>query len=303
MNAGGALALKLVLTPVLIGAASVAGRRWGAAIGGWLIGIPFTSGPIVLFLALDQGSGFAARAAAAVMAGAISQAVFCVAYAWAAQRWGWALSLLAAAGGFAAVTVVLTATVLSVQGSFVVIILVIVVSLFLMPHRPTRRPSRRPSRPAGDLPMNGEELATLPVMNGEELATLPVMNREELAAPITVIRFPWWDLPARMVVATAFVLVLTAIAPLLGARLAGLLAPFPLYGSVLAAFAQRIQGADAAAGVVRGLLLGLFAFSSFFLVLALLLTHGVVPAFASAIVVALVVHGASLLAGRRLGLA
>ena len=72
---------------------------------------------------------------------------------------------------------------------------------------------------------------------------------------------------------------------------------------MLAAFAHRIQGAGPAVGVVGGLLLGLFAFSSFFLVLSLLLTRGVALAFACAIVVALVVHGVSLLIGRRVGLA
>jgi len=271
LNPAGALALKLVLTPVLVGAASLAGRRWGSAVGGWLIGIPFTSGPIVLFLALDFGQDFAARAAAGVMAGAISQAAFCVAYAWTAQRWGWAVSLLAAAAGFAAVTVVLYAAALPGAGSFVVIIVALVVSLFLMPPSTA---SLGPSRPSGDLPLNGEEF-----------------------------RFPIWDLPARMVVATVFVVVLTTVAPLLGARLAGLLAPFPLYGSVLAAFAHRIQGAGPAVGVLNGLLLGLFAFSSFFLVLSLLLARGIALAFACAIVVALVVHGASLLIGRRVGLA
>ena len=62
--------------------------------------------------------------------------------------------------------------------------------------------------------------------------------------------FPAWDLPARMLVATVFVVVLTTIAPLLGARLAGLLAPFPLYGSVLAAFAHALPVRDGWADVV-----------------------------------------------------
>ncbi len=56
------LALKLAATPLLIGAATLAGRRWGQAIGGWLVGLPLTSGPIALFLALDHGTQFAARA-------------------------------------------------------------------------------------------------------------------------------------------------------------------------------------------------------------------------------------------------
>lgn len=39
MNPAGGLALKLILTPMLVGAASLAGRRRGSAVGGWLIGM------------------------------------------------------------------------------------------------------------------------------------------------------------------------------------------------------------------------------------------------------------------------
>ena len=34
------LALKLALTPALIAGASLAGRRWGGAVSGWLVGLP-----------------------------------------------------------------------------------------------------------------------------------------------------------------------------------------------------------------------------------------------------------------------
>lgn len=256
---GGALALKLVLTPVLVGAASLAGRRWGSAVSGWLIGIPFTSGPIAFFLALSPGPRFAAAAAVGTMAGTASQAAFCLGYAWTAQRFGWAASVLAAALAFAATTAVLNVVVLAAAGYFVVVVLALVVALFLMP-------------------------AASPHDEGE-------------------VRFPAWDLPARMVVATAFVVALTAAAPRLGAHLAGLIAPFPLYATVLAAFAHRLQGEGAAVGVVRGLLLGLFAFASFFLTVSLLLPEGIGLAFVAAIVVAVAVQGASLIAGRTLGLA
>jgi hypothetical protein len=84
----GSLALKLVLTPVLIGAASLAGRRWGSVVSGWLVGIPFTSAPVAFFLALDPGPRFAAAAAAGIMAGAISQVAFCLVYSWTARRGG-----------------------------------------------------------------------------------------------------------------------------------------------------------------------------------------------------------------------
>ena len=47
------LVIKLLLTPILIGMVSLAGRRWGPAISGWFVGLPLTSGPVMLFLALD----------------------------------------------------------------------------------------------------------------------------------------------------------------------------------------------------------------------------------------------------------
>src|SRR5690242_19515054 len=101
------LALKLVLTPVLIGIASLAGRRWGAAVSGWLVGLPLTSGPIAFFLALNHGVAFAAAAATGTLAGAISQAAFCLAYGWLALRAGWALSLAGSCLAFAMLTVLL----------------------------------------------------------------------------------------------------------------------------------------------------------------------------------------------------
>jgi hypothetical protein len=48
------LALKLVVTPALIAAATLVGRRFGPSISGWLVGLPFTSGPVSLFLTLED---------------------------------------------------------------------------------------------------------------------------------------------------------------------------------------------------------------------------------------------------------
>jgi hypothetical protein len=265
---GASLALKLVFTPMLVGAASLAGRRWGSEIGGWLVGIPFTSGPIAFFLALNPGPRFAAATAAGILAGVASQAAFCLAYAWVARRYGWAPSLLAGSAAFLIITALLNSIVWPAPVLFVTMIAVLAISLRLMPSGPGT-----PSLPS---PSEGE---------GN-------------------ISYPRWDIPARMVVATAFVVVLTAVAPLLGPHLAGLLAPFPIYATVLATFAHRISGVAPAIGVLRGLLLGLFSFAGFFLMLAELLTgQGIVIAFAAAILVALAIQGLSLAFGRRLGLA
>lgn len=260
MSGAGILALKLILTPLVVGAASLAGRRWGSEIGGWLVGIPFTSGPVAFFLALSPGPRFAASAAIGIMAGTASQAFFCVLYAWVAQRRGWGPSLLAGTAGFVAVTAALNFVVLSAPVTFGMMIVVLVVAIALMAKRSNRQAEQ--------------------------------------------IRYPRWDIPARMVVATSFVVILTAVAPLLGPRLAGLLAPYPLYATVLATFAHRIQGTAPAVAVLRGLLLGLFAFAAFFFTVAQLLTgYGIVIAFTAAVAAVLAVQGTTLALGRRLSIA
>src|SRR5262249_186512 len=77
-------------------------------------------------------------------------------------------------------------------------------------------------------------------------------------------QLPKWDIPARMVVATTYVVLLTTIAPRIGPYLTGLLSPFPLYAAILAVFAHRLQGPSQAVRVVHGLTAGLFGFGIFF---------------------------------------
>jgi len=57
------LALKLLLVPALLAAISMAGKRWGPGVAGWLAGFPSLTGPILLFLALERGPEFTTQAA------------------------------------------------------------------------------------------------------------------------------------------------------------------------------------------------------------------------------------------------
>ena len=83
-------------------------------------------------------------------------------------------------------------------------------------------------------------------------------------------------------------------------QLTGLLATFPLYGAILAGFAHHLQGPGPAIRVLRGLLLGLFAFAGFFFVLAMLLERvGIAGGFAAAIAAVLALQGGALWALRR----
>lgn len=251
------LLLKLVVTPALIAAATLAGRRWGDRLSGWLVGLPLTSGPVLFFLAIDQGAGFATTTALAVLLGTVSQAAFAVAYGQAAIRTSWAVAALAGCSAFALATIGFQRISLPALPAFGLVTASLMLALLLM----------RNSRPDAD------------------------------RTPPSV-----WDLPLRVVVATGLVLLLTAIAPAIGAHLTGLLSPFPVYAGVLAIFAHRQSGGDAANNVLRGLLIGLFSFGAFFLLLAVGLTRiGIGPSFLVATVTALSIQGLTLRAVRGAG--
>ena len=251
------LLLKLVLTPALIGLVSLAGRRWGHAISGWIVALPLTSGPIIFFLALTHGEAFAADTAAGILAGGLSLAAFTVTYGRLALRWKWPSTLAVSTAAFLLMTVALRPVHLPLVLLWVAVLAALAVSIRLLPRGLDRRGS------ADTLPGN-------------------------------------WDIPLRMLIATGFVLAITALAPAVGPHLAGLLAPFPFFTAILAAFAQHQHGAAAAVDVLHGLLLGLFSFAGFMFMLALLLIPAGIPAaFAAAILVVMLFQGASLRLLRR----
>lgn len=111
------LAVKLVLVPCLIAAITIAGARFGPRVAGVLTGLPVVAGPIVLFIALEQGPAFAARSAVATLAGETSLAAFCVVYAAAALRTPWWASTLLGWAAFLASTLVLDALDPSLAGA------------------------------------------------------------------------------------------------------------------------------------------------------------------------------------------
>jgi hypothetical protein len=143
------LVLKLVATPLLIAGASLAGRRWGQAVGGWLVGLPLTSGPVAFFLAVDHGAGFTAGAAVGSLAGALAEAAFCVAYGHLARR-GRGVALAAASGAFAVVGLVLQQTAPPLGPLTGVVLAALAVALVLMPAG--FAPARATAPPRWDVP-------------------------------------------------------------------------------------------------------------------------------------------------------
>lgn len=143
------IVLRLVLASGLILAASLVSRRWGPAVGGWIVALPLTSGPIAFFLALDHGPGFAAATAIGSLVGAIAEIAFCLAYAALAGR-GWPLALLAACLAFAALATLLQAAMLPLAALTVGAVVALVAGLAILRDRP--RALSAGASPRWDLP-------------------------------------------------------------------------------------------------------------------------------------------------------
>ena len=128
------LLLKLVLTPLFIGGPSLAARRWGPGLGGWIISLPLTSGPVALFLAFDRGSAFAGAAAEASLAGCVAISAYGVVYVRAAGRYGWPGALAAGLVGWLLAALAVQPTLhWPVPALFALVALVIVVAMRFMP--------------------------------------------------------------------------------------------------------------------------------------------------------------------------
>lgn len=250
------IVIKLTLVPAIIYAVTLAGRRWGARVAGRLSAFPVVAGPILLFVAIEQGPAFAAAAGAGTVAAVAAFAAYALTYSWLALRFAWPTSL---AGGYAAYGVVAwlaTQSMWSVWTHAAIDIVVLVACILAMPRDLAAQPPPRPMR---------------------------------------------FDVPLRMVCGVALVLLITWLADALGPRAAGVLALFPVLGTVLTVFSHRTAGAAFVVVLLRGMLWGNFAMMSFCATLAVLLP--VVPlslAFIGAVAAALGVNALTIRVQRKL---
>ena len=218
------LLFKIAITPLLVLGATLLQRRFGGSIGGLLTGLPLTSAPLSVFLALENGPGFASRAAVGTLLGLTGTAGFCAIYARAARGTRWAPALVLAS--------------LASAGWFLVL-------------------ARLPQRP-GMAAMVFPALVALALLAGRQGPILPAPH-------------PWWDLPARMLLALAVVLGITAASLHLGPTWSGLLAALPVLSATMGSFTHRHAGPEAARALLRGIIVGCLGVAAFNLAVALCL--------------------------------
>jgi hypothetical protein len=144
------LAFKLIVTPLLVGLATLAGRRWGHGISGWLAAFPLVSAPISIIFVIQYGPEFAARAAIGTIGGVTSDSVYCVLFCLLARRFGWQICIGAAIIGFLATTALMNYLSLPLAGTIVISAVSLALAIWITRIPPVRLP--RVAAPSWDLP-------------------------------------------------------------------------------------------------------------------------------------------------------
>jgi hypothetical protein len=135
---------KIFAVPALVGLATLAVRRWGARVGGLLMGLPLMTGPVSLFLAIDQGTAFAARATIAILLAVAAVGPWALAFHRLAPRYGWLMCLAGSMAVFLGISLILQSLAFGVMQAGLLAFVSILGALLLMPREPVSRASPAP---------------------------------------------------------------------------------------------------------------------------------------------------------------
>ena len=215
------LLLKLTIVPLFIALVTLAGRKWGTQLAGLLGGLPIVAGPIVVFLALEQGQGFGVVASTSAIASVVALLSFGLAYSWLSLSKSWPVAYVLSLVVWTVTACLLSQLTLTPVIALALAIIAIALTPVLLPRVASKAPA------------------------------------------VTSLK----DLPLRLIAGAMLTLAVTQSAQLLGGNWSGILAVFPVIGSVLAIFTHRSQGAAAVTQLYRGMVKGLCSLSVFFLIL------------------------------------
>lgn len=161
--------LRVALSPFLVAGASMAGRRWGEAVGGWLAGFPFVAGPILLVMALEQGPAFASLAARAALLGTVALVGFAVWFGRLCARMHWGAALVSGWCVYLLLAWPLSRLDFGVVPNLLAVLAVLVLGMFALPRpRGEAEPSEERLPPHRDIPLR--MLATLVLVCGITLS-------------------------------------------------------------------------------------------------------------------------------------
>ena len=143
--------LKIIIGPLMVLSVSYLQRRYGDRFGGWLIGLPITTGPFILIICLQQGVAFGGRTAHGVLLGQMALIAFCWSYAFAALRTPWYQAILVGTATCLVVGYFVTQVKVSIWMSTPVLIICWLVAMKFWPR--SNIPAQKITPPHWELPV------------------------------------------------------------------------------------------------------------------------------------------------------
>jgi len=141
------LALTLLVAPALVGAATLAARRWGPRVGGLVSAFPAIAFAVLLIDAHERGAEFTARAASSTLLGLVTLSVFVVVFGRVAQRaGGWGAGLAAGWATVGVVAAVIGGTEFGPAASLAIAIASLTAAYLALPKTNTQAPPPPPLR-------------------------------------------------------------------------------------------------------------------------------------------------------------
>ncbi|MCE7065345.1 hypothetical protein [Dyadobacter sp. CY326] len=137
--------------PPLIAGVTLAVRKWGEGLGGWIGGFPWVAGPISFFIALEHGPLFAASTITSALLGSVGTILFALVYSVVSSRLSWLPTVLISYVVFFIVALLSLGSTISLISAVVLNLVVLTAVLYFFPKPKGKGEARK--QPVYDIPL------------------------------------------------------------------------------------------------------------------------------------------------------
>ena len=137
--------------PPLIAGVTMAVRKWGEGLGGWIGGFPWVAGPISFFIALEHGPTFAASTITSALLGSVGTMLFALVYATLSARLRWLPTVLLSYVAFFAVALLSLGRTIPLAAGVGLNLAVLTLVLYFFPKPKSKAEFRK--QPSWDIPL------------------------------------------------------------------------------------------------------------------------------------------------------
>lgn len=142
---------KILLMPPLIAGVTLAVRKWGEGLGGWIGGFPWVAGPISFYIALEHGPAFAASTITSALLGSVGTILFALVYSILSARLSWLPTVLISYSVYLVVALLSLGRDISLPAATVLNLIVLTLVLYFFPKPKGKTDFRK--QPSYDIPL------------------------------------------------------------------------------------------------------------------------------------------------------